>query len=220
MKEKVVLPITKDDIDVLYDGKYLNLYNMKFNTNPHYLVASRRKKDELIALKSKEEYKDLMADAVTCVLVIRTPGEEPRVYFEREFRYPVGRFLFGPPAGLIDPEDGKDGQDPRIAAAKREIREETGIIVKDSDTAYVATPLVYSSPGMTDESNAMVCVIVDLPDLSSLNLDEAEGSEVFGDYCLLTKDEAREFLKNGRDDVGLYYTIYTWAALLYFVYET
>ena len=220
MKEKKVYPISKDDIETLHDSRYLNLYRMKFNTNPHYLVASRRKKDELIVLNSKEEYQELMADAVTCVLVIRTPGEEPKVYFEREFRYPVGRFLFGPPAGLIDPGDGKDGEDPRIAAAKREIREETGIVVKDSDTIYVANPLVYSSPGMTDESNAMVCAIVDLPDLSSLNIDEAEGTEVFGDYALLTKADAKKLLETGRDDVGLYYTIYTWAVLLYFIYET
>ena len=208
------------DIDTLHDGKYLNLYRLHYETNPHYLVASRRKVNDLIALKSEEEYRDTMADAVTCVVVIRVPGEEPRIYFEREFRYPTGRFLLGPPAGLIDPQDGADGTDPRIAAAKREIREETGIVVKDSDTIYVASPFVFSSPGMSDESNAMICAIVDLPDLSSLNTEGSEGTEVFGDYSLYTKAEAKAMLESGRDDEGLYYTIYTWAALMYFVYET
>ncbi|MBR0482427.1 MAG: NUDIX hydrolase [Firmicutes bacterium] len=212
--------LKKENIEVLHEDKYLNLYLMKYDTNPHYLVASRRKKDDMVALMPDEEYKDVMADAVTIVLVVRTPGDEPRVYFEREFRYPVGRFLFGPPAGLIDPTDGDDGEDPRIAAAKREIWEETGIVVKDSDTIYVANPLVYSSPGMSDESNAMICAIVDLPDLSSLSSENGEGTEIFGDYCLLTKAQAKQLIDSGRDDTGLYYTIYTWAVLMYFIYET
>ncbi len=219
-KEDLKHKITKDDIEILHDDKYLNLYLMHFDTNPHYLSASRRKVDDLIALKSDEEYKDIMADAVTCVVVLRVPGEEPKIYFEREFRYPTGRFLLGPPAGLIDPEDGADGTDPRIAAAKREIREETGIIVKDSDTIYVANPFVFSSPGMTDESNAMICAIIDLPDLSSLNNNNGEGTEIFDNYSLYTKEEAKRMIETGRGDDGLYYTIYTWAALMYFVYET
>ena len=216
MREK----ISKKKIDTIFENRFLNLYRMRYETNPNYLVASRRKLEDLVALKSDKEYREMRADAVTCVLVIKTPGEEPRVYFEREFRYPTGRFLLGPPAGLIDPQDGENGEDPRIAAAKREIREETGIVVKDTDKIYVANPFVYSSPGMTDESNAMVCAVVELPDLSSLTTEGSEGTEVFGEWSLYTKEEAKKLLETGRDDAGLYYTIYTWAVLMYFIYET
>ncbi|MBR0481491.1 MAG: NUDIX hydrolase [Firmicutes bacterium] len=217
MAEKKVSGLKKEDIKVLHEDKYLNLYHCSYETNPHYLVASRRKKDDLIALKSDEEYRELLSDAVTCVLIVETPGEEPRLYLEREFRYPVGRFLLSPPAGLIDKDDGDGGADPRITAAKREIKEETGIEVKDSDEIFVASPLVFSTPGMTDESNAMICARVSLPDLSSLTTDGAEGTECFGDYCLLTKSQAEELLRTGRDDDGLYYSVFTWAAMLYFV---
>ncbi len=209
--------ITKEKIDTIYENKYLSLYHMSYDTNPDYLVASRRKKDELIALKTSEEYAHLSPDAVTCVVIVKTPGEEPRLYLEREFRYPVGRFLLSPPAGLIDKGDGDGGANPRITAAKREIKEETGIEVKDSDEIFVASPLVFSTPGMTDESNAMICARVSLPDLSSLTTDGAEGTECFGDYCLLTKAQAEELLRTGRDDEGLYYSVFTWAAMLYFV---
>ncbi len=209
--------ITEKDIDTIYESRYLSLYHMSYETNPDYLVASRRKKKDLMALKTDEEYGNISPDAVTCVLIVKTPGEEQRLYLERELRYPVGRFLLSPPAGLIDPDDGKDGRDPRVVAAKREIKEETGIEVKDSDEVIIASPLVFSSPGMTDECNSMVCVKVSLPDLSSLTTDGAEGTECFGDYALLTKDEVKALLRTGLDENGLYYSVFTWAAMLYFV---
>lgn len=47
--------------------------------------------------------------------------DDDRVLLIRQYRHPVGRFLFEPPAGLLD----KDGEDP-LAAAKRELAEEAG----------------------------------------------------------------------------------------------
>ena len=212
--------LTKEDVDILYENKYLNLYHFSYETNPNYLVSSRRKEDDLIALKNDEDYKNMLPDAVTCIVILHVKDKEPMLYLEREFRYPVGRFLLSPPAGLIDENDGEGGNNPMIVAAKREIREETGIEVKDSDKIYIAAPLVFSTPGMTDESSAMVCAEVFLEDLSSLTTDNAEKTELFGDYSLLTKEDAKKLLKTGRDEEGLYYSMYTWAALLYFVYET
>ena len=46
---------------------------------------------------------------------------------------------------------------------------------------------------------------------------EGEGSEVFDGFVLLTRDEAARILKEGRDDSGNFYSVYTWAALMYFV---
>ena len=199
------------------DNRFLNMYHLGFEDregNPRdYYFCTRNSEDKL-----KIKTHDLTPEGI-CIYAI-TAEDHPRLVVEREYRFPVDEMIYQLPAGLIDPQDGADGTDPRIAAAKREIREETGIVVKDSDTIYVASPFVFSSPGMSDESNAMICAIVDLPDLSSLNTEGSEGTEVFGDYSLYTKAEAKAMLESGRDDEGLYYTIYTWAALMYFVYET
>ncbi len=47
--------------------------------------------------------------------------EEDRVLLVRQYRHPVGRFLFEPPAGLLD----KPNEDP-LLAAQRELGEEAG----------------------------------------------------------------------------------------------
>jgi ADP-ribose pyrophosphatase len=81
----------------------------------------------------------------------------------------------------------------------------------------VVNPLLFSSPGMTDESNALVLAVYDLPDLSQLNQDGAEGSELFDGFKLLTKEEAEALLRAGRDEDGTFYSVYTWTALTWFV---
>ena len=45
----------------------------------------------------------------------------------------------------------------------------------------------------------------------------AVGQEFFDGFEFVTKDKAKELLKNGRDDKGHFYSVFTWAALMYFV---
>ena len=104
-----------------------------------------------------------------------------------------------------------------VDGLKREIKEETGLILSATDSLYVVNPLLFSTPGMTDESNALVCAVVTLEDTSSLSQDGAVGSEQFDGFQLLTKADALRILKNGRDDEGIFYSVFTWAALMYFI---
>ena len=158
----------------------------------------------------------MLPDAVTCVVILKVKDEEPKLLLTKEYRYPAGQFLLSPPAGLLDPEDEAE-KEPVLAAAKREIREETGIQLSDQDTLSVINPLLFSSPGMTDESNALACAVIHLEDLSALSQDGAVGSECFDGFRLLSAAQAREILKAGKDQDGLFYSVYTWAALMYFV---
>ena len=133
-----------------------------------------------------------------------------------EFRYPAGQYLLSVPAGLIDEED-REKPDVLVSTAIREIREETGLEVRDTDTVRVVNPLVFSTPGLTDESNALICAVLRSAKVADLSQEGAVGSEQFDGFCLLTKAQARELLKKGRDERGRFYPLYTWAALVYFV---
>ena len=70
---------------------------------------------------------------------------------------------------------------------------------------------------MTDESNALVKIILNRETLAGMTQDGAEGSECFDGFSLLTKEQAKKILKDGTDEDGIFYSMYTWAALTYFV---
>ena len=124
--------------------------------------------------------------------------------------------MLSPVAGLLDPEDKKSA-DPLVSAAIREIREETGLTVKDSDRVYVLNPCAFSSPGMTDESNAFLCAEISLDNLDDLNQNGAEGTELFDGFELLDRERARKIFRDGRDEHGNFYSLAAWAVLGIFI---
>ena len=97
--------LTKESVDSLYDARFLKLYDLRYRLGKHYYSASRCKIDELVALKSDDEFKSMLPDAVTIAVVLHLPEEKPKLLLSYEYRYPVGRFLLSPVAGLLDKED-------------------------------------------------------------------------------------------------------------------
>ena len=221
MKRPVLDP---ERVETLLDTKYISVSDLQYEGLKHYYDVSRRHGSDIVALCSDEEFKGLLPDAVTCIVIVRVPEEGPdgtavrvpKLLLTKEFRYPVGQFLLSPPAGLMDPSD-KGESVPQLATARREIFEETGLKLKETDRVFVVNPLAFSSPGLTDESNSIVCAVADIDDMSVFNSDGEEGSEVIGDYTLYSRCDAVRILKQGKDDEGIFYSVYTWVALMYFV---
>ena len=71
---------------------------------------------------------------------------------------------------------------------------------------------------MTDESNAFLCADITLPDLGSLTHGEAESTELFNGFELLTREQAAEIYRTGRDKYGNTFSLATWALLGYFAF--
>lgn len=208
--------IQKENVKTLFESKFIKVFDLQYEEGKHYYDATRRPLEKIVATKSEEDFRTMLPDAVTCVVILRVGNEEPKLLLSKEYRYPAGQFLLSPPAGLLDPEDETE-KDSVLAAAKREIAEETGILISEKDSLSVINPLLFSSPGMTDESNALVCAVVNVEDTASLSQKGAVGSECFDGFLLLSPKEAKEILKSGRDRDGFFYSVYTWAALMYFV---
>ncbi len=225
---KLIIP--KEKTIPLFESKFIKVFDLQYEEGKHYYDATRRDRENLVATKSAEEFRTMLPDAVTCVVVVKGADGTPRLLLSKEYRYPAGQFLLNPPAGLLDPEDIDAGQENLstadadasreaavLSAARREIQEETGLIVQDTDILYVFNPLLFSSPGMTDECNAFVCAVLDLDDPARLSQEGAVGSELFDGFELLTKEETRHFLETGRDREGFFYSLSTWVAMMYFV---
>lgn len=210
----------KEKVKNLFDSRFIKVYDLQYKEGKHYYDATRRDTDHLTAVKTEEEFKNMLPDAVSCFVILRAANKGERLLMSYEYRYPTGHYLLSVPAGLIDPADAelvKEGKNPVLEAARREIHEETNLVIRDTDRLEVLNPLVFSTPGMTDESNALVLAVVDIDDLSALNHKGAVGSEKFNGFALLSKDDAVRILKNGVDDYGHFYPLYSWAAMLYFV---
>jgi ADP-ribose pyrophosphatase len=129
-------------IEQLTHEKWLNLFSATFEHNGHgghWLYASRKPQPNT----------EMTADAVIVVPMLRMPNEPPRLVMVKEFRVPVGDYIFAFPAGLLDKDESIED------AARRELLEETGLEVV---AVHRVTQPLYSSSGLTDEAVAMIFV--------------------------------------------------------------
>lgn len=227
-------------IKSLFESKFIKVFDLQYREGRHYYNATRRDENDLVAAKSTEEFKKMLPDAVSCVVIwnpsgadskadnsidmqmtdIKQDSSKPRLLMNREFRYPTGQYLLSVPAGLIDPEDctgDNDNKAPLIKTAMRELHEETGLKVTEEDDVSIINPCLFSTPGMTDESNALVKIVLNRDSLNGMSQEGAVGGELFDGFDLLTKAQAKKILEDGVDEHGIYYSVYTWAALTYFV---
>jgi ADP-ribose pyrophosphatase len=163
----------------LTDEKWLNLFAADFEHKGHrgrWVFASR---------KARPHDGDRRADAVVIVPILRMPDEPPRLVLVKEFRVPVGDYVLGFPAGLL--EAGESVED----TVRREMLEETGMDVVQ--LKRLTQPLL-SSSGLSDESAAMAFVDVRLTPQARPALEASEDLEVllldFPAACRLCDDPA------------------------------
>lgn len=131
----------------LTDNRFLNLYELDARQRDgkaiRYFVASRAKGTE--QLKAVEGHR--RADGV---ILYGVYGEEKdRIVLVKQYRYPLGDYIYEFPAGLVEP-----GEDVREAGI-REMYEETGLSFVPRDGGDYQRPF-FTSVGMTDESCGMV----------------------------------------------------------------
>jgi len=136
-----------DEIVKLTDYKYVNLYEIrgknKYGEDINYYFASRHNKDDVQPLR-----KEVKADAVA---VFAYYGEErEKVVLVRQYRYPIGDYIYELPAGLMD-----NGETPEQAAV-REFKEETGLDLTILPTEVIFTKPRFSAAGLTDESLSII----------------------------------------------------------------
>lgn len=127
----------------LSNTPYLNFYEFEAfhrdgSAAPYY-VASRAKSVGQLKAVTRENKPD-------GVIVFGVYGENrDKVVLIRQYRYPVGGYVYEFPAGLVD-----DGED-LLTAGIREMYEETGLFFTPVEAGCRSRPF-FTSVGMTDES--------------------------------------------------------------------
>lgn len=176
----------------LYEAEYIN----KDGNIKHWTMASRKSEDELNAQLLKGEKENI--DAVVIAAIYK---DSEKLVLIKQFRVPINDYLYELPAGLID-----KGEDV-LEAAKRELKEETGLKVVSIKNSKV-TPL-YASAGMTNESLAVIYCLCE-GDPSTKYVEEDEDIEVM----LISKEEAKDMLNSEiKLDVKTYLVLQSFIAL-------
>lgn len=124
-------------------SKFLSFYEMEAvhrdgSSSPYYMASRNGDGSSLTAVTHT-----VRPNGVTIYSLL-----EDKVVLVRQYRYPLGGYVYEFPAGLVEP--GEDIAD----AAVREMYEETGLVF-----APIASPFsrpYFSSVGMTDESCCLV----------------------------------------------------------------
>lgn len=165
----------------LTDNRFLNLYELDARQRDggaiRYYVASRTKKTE--NLKAIEHHN--RADGV---ILYGVYGENrDRLVLVRQYRYPIGGYIYEFPAGLLEP-----GEDVRRAGI-REMYEETGLDFQPRNGGDFERPF-FTSVGMTDESCGL-CFGYCSGTPTNAHQEAAEDIQV----VLADRDECRRILK-------------------------
>lgn len=125
------------------DNRFLNLYELEAihrdgRATPYYM-ASRNPNPETLKAVTHHNKPD-------GVILYGVYGpEKDRVVLIRQYRYPIGGFVYEFPAGLVEP-----GED-LLQSGIREMFEETGLTFTPIEAGIRSKPF-FMSVGMTDES--------------------------------------------------------------------
>ena len=63
--------VSKENIKPLFESKYIKVFDLQYGENRHYYNATRRSLENLVAVKSDEEFRNMLPDAVTCVVILK-----------------------------------------------------------------------------------------------------------------------------------------------------
>lgn len=181
-------------IHKLSDNKFLNLFRMEALTDSgrpfDYFFVSRRKADKIKLLTG-----DSAAEGVVIYPILRENPE--KIVMIRQYRYPLGDYLYELPAGLIDA-----GETPDIAAV-REMKEETGLDFE----VYTGGDMSYRRPffmgaGFTDES----CNAVFGYASGTIGRDDLEDTESI-QVLIVDKEEAGRILREEKVSIRAAYLL-------------
>lgn len=170
----------------LTDYPHLNLYRAR------YRDRAGRDKSWLYASRQNSARPD-------AVVVVPFHQQENKLVIIKEFRVPLGGFLYGFPAGLVDPGESI------IDAGRRELYEETGLTAVD---VLKQSPAVFPSSGVTDESISLLYVTCE----GSPNTENNEASELI-EVKMLSRDQVADCM--GQDNVV--FDVKTWIVMDRFV---
>ena len=128
-EEKIMTELTEKQVssEEIFEGTVLHVFK------------------DIVSLPNGKEAERELIRHIGAVCIIPVTADN-KVIMEHQYRYPISRVVFEIPAGKLDSRD-----EDRLEAAKRELREETGLVAGE----WVDMGLYYPAPAYSDEKITM-----------------------------------------------------------------
>lgn len=181
-------------MEKLTDNPFLNMYCLDAVANSgkqfHYYFVTRNREEDL-----KIRTNSLTAEGIVIYPVWRDDPE--KIVMIRQYRYPIGNYIYELPAGLIDAGETAE------QAGVREMKEETGFEFE----VYTGGDEMFRRPfflaqGFSDETGTAVFGYA----FGNITKEYQEDSEDI-EVLLVDKTEARRILKEERVSVRCAYLL-------------
>lgn len=170
------------EIRKMTENRFLNMYEVLATSAKgkavRYFVSSRAEKTEDLKLVTGKNIPD-------GVIIYSLYGEKrDKVVLIRQYRYPIGDYIYEFPAGLV--EKGEDFHE----GAVREMFEETGLKLEPLQVDPAFEKPFFTTVGMTDESCAAVYGYAS----GEISTEAQEASEEI-EVVIADREEVRRILK-------------------------
>ena len=174
------------------DSSHICRYDVEYETEDN-----KPKRYEMVSRdKNINSLEDLKTWRSKTVLIIGISMDNSKILLNKEFRMAIGDWVYNFPSGLIDP-----GELPTQAAA-RELREETGLILKKR---IVRLKSSFNAVGMTNETTSCVLAMVD----GEIQKSDSSFEEIKAAWY--TRDEVKELLKKEKMSARAQMFCFAWA---------
>lgn len=178
----------------LQENRFLNMYHLdavSYSGEPFdYYFVSRNKEDKL-----KINTHRIEAEGIVIYPVWKEDPE--KLVMIRQYRYPVGDYIYELPAGLIDQGESAE------QAAIREMKEETGfdfVVYKEGKEMYRRA--FFLAPGFSDETGQAVFGYA-----SGESTKEFQEDSEYIEVLLVDKKEAERILSEERVSIRCAYLL-------------